>query len=58
MQACRGEEASEGMNFKSVIQIDSHKMINARVSHRYSMPVEADFLVAFSSYEGQFLFIC
>jgi hypothetical protein len=40
------------MNFKSTIQIDSHKVNEAKVSHRYSMPVEADLLVAFSAYEG------
>jgi hypothetical protein len=46
------------MSFKSSIQIDSNKMNEVTVSHRYSMPVEADLLVAFSTYEGQFLFIC
>lgn len=52
VQACRGEEASEGMSFKSSIQIDSHNM-NTEASHRYSIPVEADLLVAFSTYEGR-----
>jgi hypothetical protein len=55
MQACRGEEASEGMRFKSNVQIDSHN--TDTTSHRYSIPVEADLLVAFSTYEGQFIFI-
>lgn len=51
VQACRGEEASEGLRFKSSIQIDSHN--TDTTSHRYSIPVEADLLVAFSTYEGR-----
>jgi hypothetical protein len=57
IQACRGDEASEGMSFKSSIQVDSSKMNMDTTSHRYSIPVEADLLVAFSTYEGQSLFI-
>lgn len=52
MQACRGEKVSESMNFKSSIQVDSHKMDPGGIIHRYSIPVEADQLVAFSTYEG------
>jgi len=52
MQACRGERISESMNFKSSIKVDSHKMNSDGIIHRYSIPVEADQLVAFSTYEG------
>lgn len=52
MQACRGEKVSESMSFKSSIQVDSHKMNSDGIIHRYSIPVEADQLVAFSTYEG------
>jgi len=52
MQACRGEKVSESMNFKSRIQIDSHRIISDGIIHRYSIPVVADQLVAFSTYEG------
>lgn len=52
MQACRGEEVSEGLNFKSSIEVDSHKINSDGVIHHYSIPVEADQLVAFSTYEG------
>ncbi|GFG30347.1 hypothetical protein Cfor_10063 [Coptotermes formosanus] len=53
IQACRGSKVSESMNFKSSIQIDSHKMDSDGIIHRYSIPVEADQLVAFSTYEGR-----
>jgi len=52
LQACRGEKVSESMNFKSGIQVDSHRMVSDGIIHRYSIPVEADQLVAFSTYEG------
>jgi hypothetical protein len=58
IQACRGAEESKGMRFKSNVQRDSSKMNTDRTSHRYSIPVEADFLVAFSTYEGQLLLMC
>lgn len=41
------------MSFKSSIQIDSNRMEVETTSHRYSIPVEADQLIAFSTYEGQ-----
>ncbi|XP_021913521.1 caspase-1-like isoform X2 [Zootermopsis nevadensis] len=47
VQACRGDEASEGMSFKSSIQLDSSKMNMEATSHRYSIPAEADLLIAF-----------
>jgi len=52
MQACRGQKVSESMSFKSTIQVDSHKIDSSGIIHRYSIPVEADQLVAFSAYEG------
>jgi len=52
MQACRGNKVPEGMNFKSKIEVDSHKMEPSEIIHRYSIPVEADQLVAFSTFEG------
>jgi len=53
IQACRGETISESMNFKSGIKVDSHKINSDGIIHRYSIPVEADQLVAFSTYEGR-----
>lgn len=52
IQACRGNKIAEGMNFKSNIGLDSHKMESSGIVHRYSIPVEADQLVAFSTFEG------
>jgi hypothetical protein len=52
MQACRGTKISEKMSFKSKIQVDSTQMNAEGVIHRYSIPVEADQIVAFSTYEG------
>jgi hypothetical protein len=52
MQACRGNKISESMDFKSSIKIDSHRMNSDEIIHRYSIPVEADQLVAFSTFEG------
>jgi hypothetical protein len=52
MQACRGNTVSESMNFKSGIKVDSHRMNSDGIIHHYSIPVEADQLVAFSTYEG------
>jgi len=52
MQACRGKKVSESMNFKSTIKVDSHKMKSDGVVQSYSIPVEADQLVAFSTSEG------
>jgi hypothetical protein len=52
IQACRGEKVSGSMNFKSSIQADSRKVNSDGIIHRYSIPVEADQLVAFSTYEG------
>lgn len=53
IQACRGEKVSESMNFKSSIQVDSHRIDSSGIIHHYSIPVEADQLVAFSAYEGR-----
>ena len=52
MQACRGKKVSRSMSFKSGIQVDSHKVSSDGIIHHYSIPVEADQLVAFSTYEG------
>jgi hypothetical protein len=52
MQACRGTKVSEKVDFKSSIQLDSTRMNADRIIHHYSIPVEADQLVAFSTYEG------
>jgi hypothetical protein len=52
MQACRGEKVSESMNFKSSIQLDSRRTKPDEIIHRYSIPVEADQLVAFSTSAG------
>jgi len=53
IQACRGGKVSESMNFKSRIQVDSHRVDSSGIIHHYSLPVEADQLVAFSAYEGR-----
>ncbi|KAJ9597270.1 hypothetical protein L9F63_011874 [Diploptera punctata] len=52
IQACRGDEMSKQLPFKSAIQIDSAKEKDSNTSHRYSIPVEADILIAFSTFEG------
>ncbi|XP_069680625.1 caspase-3-like [Periplaneta americana] len=50
--ACRGKDISQGMKFRSSIQIDSQRHKEAEI-HRYSIPVEADILVAFCTYKGR-----
>jgi len=52
MQACRGEEISKAVNLKGNVQVDSYKVNSSGIIQHYSIPVEADQLVAFSAYEG------
>ncbi|PSN56154.1 hypothetical protein C0J52_03349 [Blattella germanica] len=52
IQACRGRMASEQMAFKK-IERDSSRIDVTNPKHGYTIPVEADILVAFSTYEGR-----
>lgn len=47
-QACRGDKLDGGLNLVSRTQTDSGKA-------GYKIPTHADFLLAFSTFEGQYV---